>query len=88
MTVQITPSTDVTTQPVFTPVAVVGPSFDQLSNVDPADYVFSTLENHEFTFNSFAVARGTSSRSSSSPIPVQTTTLSNVSTDTAPIDAK
>ncbi len=89
VTVQITPSTDVTTQPVFTPVAVVGPSFDQLSNVDPADYVFSTLENHEFTFNSFAGGTWNFFQAfTPSPIPVQTTTLSNVSTDTAPIDAK
>ncbi|MBU6414427.1 MAG: hypothetical protein KGS45_13265 [Planctomycetes bacterium] len=86
ITVQITPANDAATPaevaPVFTPVAIVGPSFDQLGNVDPADYVFSTLENHEFTFNSFAGGTWNFFQAfTPSPIPVNAPTLSTVPTD-------
>lgn len=94
VTVQVVPTLDesatATSNPsVFVPVAVVGPSFEQLNGTDPADYIFTTLETHEFTFNSFAGGTWNFFQAfTPSPIPVQAPTLSTVPSDATPVETK
>lgn len=73
----------------FVPVVVVGPSFDQLNTVDPADYVFSTLENTELSFNSFAAGTWNFFQAfTPTPIPVQSPALTTVPTEGTPAESK
>jgi type IV pilus assembly protein PilQ len=73
----------------FVPIVVVGPSFEQLNSVDPADYVFSTLQNPEFTFNSFAAGTWNFFQAfTPTPIPVQSPSLTAVPAEGTPVETK
>lgn len=74
-------------QTTFVPLVVIGPSFEQLDSVNPAEFVFGALENQDIAFNTFAAGTWNFFQAFT-PSPVPAPTLSTVPSDASPAEVK